>query len=107
MSKILNFKKVSEICTVTVWEEGISPCDVSLTPKNIYFLQLIICCWLKLDMSLLDIMEFKIGLSQWTGSCATDLRRSNPYHDLARLCAQSKFKKLIFRDFRPLTTFLG
>ena len=33
-------------------------------------------------------------------------QRSNPYHDLVHLCAQSKFKKSIFRDFRPLT-FLG
>ena len=32
-SEILNFLKVLEICTVTVWEEGISPCDISLTPK--------------------------------------------------------------------------
>ena len=62
MSKILNFKKFLKICTVTVWEEGISSCDVSLTPKNIYFLQLIICCWLELDMSLLDMTEFKIGV---------------------------------------------
>ena len=42
-----------------------------------------------------------------TGSCVVDLRRSNPDHDLARICAQSKLNKLIFRDFRPLTTFLG
>ena len=43
-----------------------------------------------------------------TGSCFADLRRSNPYHDLARLYTQSKFKKkIIFRDFRTLTTFLG
>ena len=58
MSEILNFKKFLKICTVTVWEEGISSCDVSLTPKNIYFLQLIICCWLELDMCLLNMTEF-------------------------------------------------
>ena len=35
-----------------VWgREGVLPCHVSLTLKNIDFLQLIICCWLELDMS--------------------------------------------------------
>ena len=33
-----------------VWR-GSLPCDVSLTPKNIEFSQLIICCWLELHMS--------------------------------------------------------
>ena len=32
------------------------PSDVSLTPKNIYFSQLIICCWFDLDTSSLDYM---------------------------------------------------
>ena len=39
------------------------PRDVSLTPKNLDFSQLIICCWLKLDMPSLDMTESKIGLS--------------------------------------------
>ena len=37
-------------------------CDISLTPKNIDFSQLIIC-WLELDMSSLDVTESKIGPS--------------------------------------------
>ena len=58
-------------------------------------------------MPSLDMTEFKIGLSQWTGSRVANLRRSKPYRDLVRLCAQSNSKKkTIFRDFRPLT-FLG
>ena len=31
--------------------------------KNIDFSQLLICCWLELDISLLDAMESKIGPS--------------------------------------------
>ena len=63
MSKKLNLLKVLEICTVTIWGEGVSPCDLSLTPKNIYFSQLIICCWLELEMSSVDVTESKLGLS--------------------------------------------
>ena len=52
--------------------------------------------------------EFKIGLFLRTGSRVANQRRSKPYRNLARLCAQFILsrKKSIFRDFRPLT-FLG
>ena len=40
-------------------EGGRLPCDVSLTPKNLDFSQLIICCWLELDMPSLDVTESK------------------------------------------------
>ena len=40
--------------------EGVLPCDVSLSLKNIDFSQLIICCWLEFDMSLLEVKESKI-----------------------------------------------
>ena len=44
---------------IDVWEEGVLTSDVSLTPKNIYFLQLIICCccWFELSMSSLNTIE--------------------------------------------------
>ena len=47
---------------------GRLPRDVSLTPKNLDFSQLIICCWLELDIASLDVTESKIGLSWCTGS---------------------------------------
>ena len=42
---------------------GRLPRDVSLTPKNLDFSQLIICCWLELNMPSLDVTESTIGLS--------------------------------------------
>ena len=45
-----------------VWGRRL-PCDVSLTPKKLCFSQLIICCWLELDMPSLDETKSEIGLS--------------------------------------------
>ena len=43
---------------IDVWKEGVLTCDVSLTLKNIYFLQLIICCcWFELGMSSMNMIE--------------------------------------------------
>ena len=68
--------------------------------KNIDFSQLIICCWLELDMSSLDVTESKIGLSQRTGSPVAGLGRSKLYCD-SGLCARPNWtKKSILGDFR-------
>ena len=67
-----------------VWREGVLPCDLSLTPKNIDFSQLIIRCWLELDMSSLDATESKIDPSWWNG---VSRRGSRKIETISRLTA--------------------
>ena len=79
------------------------PCDVSLTPKNLDFSQLIICGWLELDMPSLDVTGSKcIATGSKCIACPSGLGRR-----CQKIETISRFRPMRPVQFRKKNRFLG